>query len=92
MKLNGRWFPQIVDRDSGNLYPIYRYIYTQLWCLLLNQLAGDLGCRVALFLILMGFLWFFSCCMLFPTFLEEKFRGGGVKNGLEKHYLLMSCL
>ena len=23
MKLNGRWFPQIVDRDSGTLYPIY---------------------------------------------------------------------
>ena len=23
MKLNGRWFPQIVDQDSGNLYPIY---------------------------------------------------------------------
>ena len=24
MKLNGRWFPQIVVyRDSGNLYPIY---------------------------------------------------------------------
>ena len=23
MKLNGRWFPQIVDRDSGKLYPIY---------------------------------------------------------------------
>ena len=23
MELNGRWFPQIVDRDSGNLYPIY---------------------------------------------------------------------
>ena len=21
MKLNGRWFPQIVDRDSGNIYP-----------------------------------------------------------------------
>ena len=21
--LNGRWFIQIVDRDSGNLYPIY---------------------------------------------------------------------
>ena len=21
--LNGRWFPQIVDEDSGNLYPIY---------------------------------------------------------------------
>ena len=26
MKLTGRWFPQIVDRDSGNLYPIYIYI------------------------------------------------------------------
>ena len=25
MKLTGRWFPQIVDRDSGNLYPIYIY-------------------------------------------------------------------
>ena len=28
MKLNGRWFPQVVDhvdRDSGNLYPIYIY-------------------------------------------------------------------
>ena len=24
MKLTGRWFPQIVDRDSGNLYPIYK--------------------------------------------------------------------
>ena len=26
MKLNGKWFPQIVDhvyRDSGNLYPIH---------------------------------------------------------------------
>ena len=23
MKLNGRWFPKIVDRDSGNLYLIY---------------------------------------------------------------------
>ena len=26
MKLNGRWFPQIVDRDSGKLYPIYQKI------------------------------------------------------------------
>ena len=26
MKLTGRWFPQIVDRDSGNLYPKYIYI------------------------------------------------------------------
>ena len=40
MKLNGRWFPQIVDRDSGNLY---QYIYKKMWCSLLNLLAGDLG-------------------------------------------------
>ena len=29
MKLNGRWFPQIVDHvdgDSGNLYPIHTKI------------------------------------------------------------------
>ena len=25
MKLTGTWFPQIVDMDSGNLYPIYIY-------------------------------------------------------------------
>ena len=45
MKLNGMWFPQIVDRDSGNLYPIYIiyvYIYIKLWRFL-NLLAGDLG-------------------------------------------------
>ena len=23
MKINGRWFLQLVDWDSGNLYPIY---------------------------------------------------------------------
>ena len=28
MKFTGRWFPQIVDRDNGNLCPIYIYIYT----------------------------------------------------------------
>ena len=33
MKLTGMWFPQIVDRDSGNLYPIY----------IKHKLAGDLG-------------------------------------------------
>ena len=53
MKLNGRWFPQIVDRDSGNLYPIYPLIPCSdfygsmrvvfiLWCWLLNLLVGDL--------------------------------------------------
>ena len=33
MKLNGMCFPQIVDRDSRNLYPIYNiYLYKKLWC------------------------------------------------------------
>ena len=31
MKLNGRWFPQIVHRDSGNLYPIY-HVYPPFPC------------------------------------------------------------
>ena len=31
MKLTGRWLPQIVDRDSGNLYPIYIYIYIYIY-------------------------------------------------------------
>ena len=39
MKLTGRWFPQIVDRDRGNLYPIYIYKTK----IVVNLLAGDLG-------------------------------------------------
>ena len=51
MKLNGWWFSQIVDRDSGNLYPIYILhslfgvgvgVYFVVFKLL-NLLAGDLG-------------------------------------------------
>ena len=35
--LNGRWFLQIVDRDSGNIYPIYSlFSYTDL----LSQMWG----------------------------------------------------
>ena len=47
MKLNGRWFPQIVDRDSGNLYPIYIYIQNcgvSFWTCW-REISGD---RVAL--------------------------------------------
>ena len=43
MKLNGRWFPQIVGScRSGQwkIYIQYIYIYTKLWCWLLNLLAG----------------------------------------------------
>ena len=51
MKLTGRWFPQIVDRDSGNLYPIY--IYTKncgvSFCTCSREISGD---RVALFCII----------------------------------------
>ena len=57
--LNGRWFLQIVDRDSGNLYPIYPLFpcsdfLSQKW----GWLGGGGG--------VMCFLHF----MLFPTFLE----------------------
>ena len=39
MKLTGRWFPQIVDRDSGNLYPIYIYI-TKIVVLVFEPVRG----------------------------------------------------
>ena len=29
MKLTGRWFPQIVDMDNGNLYISNIYIYNK---------------------------------------------------------------
>ena len=59
--LNGRWFLQIVDGDSWNLYPLYppfpcSDFVSQMW----GGLGGG-GCNV--------FLTF----MLFPTFLEKKF-------------------
>ena len=38
MKLTGRWFPQIVDMDSGNLYPIY--IYTKIVVLVFEPVRG----------------------------------------------------
>ena len=37
MKLTGRWFPQIVDMDSGNLYPIY---ITQIVVLVFEPVRG----------------------------------------------------
>ena len=49
MKLTGRWFPQIVDRDSGNLYPIY--IYTKNCGVSFGTCSREIsGDRVALFL------------------------------------------
>ena len=40
MKLNGRWFPQIVERDSGNLYPIYLFFIPLFWFLMTRGGGG----------------------------------------------------
>ena len=50
MKLTGRWFPQIVDRDSG-IYIQYIYI-TRIVVLVSEPVRGDLGrpsCLVLLY-------------------------------------------
>ena len=39
MKLTGTWFPQIVDMDSGNLYPIYIYL-TKIVVLVFEPVRG----------------------------------------------------
>ena len=61
--LNGRWFLQIVERDSWNLYPLYPLFpcsdfVSQMW----GWFGGGGGRGVM----------FFSHFMLFPTFLEKK--------------------
>ena len=58
--LNGRWFLQIVDGDSWNIYPLY-ILYSFVLILYL-KCGGGLG----------GGVMFFSHFMLFPTFLEKK--------------------
>ena len=59
--LNGRWFLQIVDVDSWNLYPLYPlFPYSDF----VSQMWGGLGGG--------GGVMFFSHFMLFPTFLEKK--------------------
>ena len=55
--LNGRWFLQIVERDSWNLY--IHYILYSLVLILYLKCGG-------------GGVMFFSHFMLFPTFLEKK--------------------
>ena len=64
MKLNGRWFPRIVDRDSGNLYPIY------------PPFPCSSQTKYFRKTILSHFM-FFSRFMLFPTFLEKEKKMGG---------------
>ena len=60
--LNGRWFLQLVEKDSWNLYPLYPLFpcsdfVSQMW-----GWFGGWG----------GGVMFFSHFMLFPTFLEKK--------------------
>ena len=53
---NGRWFPQIVDRDSGNLYQIYIYIQNcgvSFW----TCWREIFGYRVALFFFIHTVKW-----------------------------------
>ena len=65
--LNGRWFLQIVDRDSGNLYIyIYQYVQYILYSLVLILYLKCGGGSGGMF-----FLHF----MLLPTFLETKILG-----------------
>ena len=59
--LNGRWFLQIVDGDSWNIYPLYiLYSFVLILYLKFGVVWGG-G----------GGVMFFSHFMLFPTFLEK---------------------
>ena len=62
--LNGRWFLQIVERDSWNLYTLYPLFPCSDF---VSQMWGWFGGG--------GGVMFFSHFMLFPTFLEKKKSG-----------------
>ena len=62
--LNGRWFLQIVERNSCNLYPLY-LLFLLWFCIL--KMGGGWGGG--------GGVMFFSHFMLFPTFLEKNYLG-----------------
>ena len=68
MELNGRWFPQIVDRDSGNLYPIH--ILHSL-VLILISVGGGVGVYLVKFANLIYSYYFLfqgaADCILFVT-------------------------
>ena len=55
-RLNGKWFLQIVERDSWNLYPLYPLFPCSDF---VSQSGGG------------GEVLFFSHFMLYPTFLEK---------------------
>ena len=84
-KLTGRWFPQIVDRDSGNLYPIYIYnkncgVSFWTWS---REISGD---RVALLLYIVAHIWktgsyffplLYICLLCDEVLLPWNFRSPG---------------
>ena len=81
--LNGRWFLQIVDRDSWNLYLLYPLFpcsdfVSQMWG---SQWFGGGG----------GVVMFFSYFMLFTTFLEKK-NLGILKKTIISHLMFSSCV
>ena len=61
--LNGRWFLQIVDRDSWNLYPLYPLFPCSDF---VSQLGPPPPPPIEIHVM------FFSHFMLFPTFIEKK--------------------
>ena len=62
MKLTGRWFPHIVDRDSGNLYPIY--IKQKLWCSASEPVGGrSRATELPCFFYILKFKRFLSYCI-----------------------------
>ena len=63
MWLNGRWFLQIVDRGSGNLYPIYPLFPCSDF---VSQGSGVVVRGVKKFHFM-----FSSLFVLFPTYLEK---------------------
>ena len=70
--LNGRWFLQIVDRDSWNIYPLYPLFpcsdfVSQMW----GGLGGG-GCNVfSYFMLFTTFLHYFSFNVFFMFFMLE---------------------
>ena len=82
MELNGRWFPQIVDRDSGNLYPIY--ILHSLVLIFDPKGGGGLGGGGVKKLFFSHFMFSLSF-MLFQTFLQKHFSFRKKKSGVKKN-------
>ena len=69
MKLNGRWFPQIVDRNSENLY--HPFLALCRFVLIFEIKCGGGGVHFFVRRTRLSHFMFSSHFMLFPTFLEN---------------------